>query len=508
MKAKRSVLNIVTNLLNQILTIVLGILIPRLVLTNLGSEANGLMSSITQVFAYINLLEAGVGIATVQALYKPLEMGDRDGVNGILTATKKYYFRIAWVYLAVLLGFAGLYPFLVASGYAHWQVALIILLTGGNSFFNFLFQGKYRILLEAEGKLYIITNINSLIFIATSVCKSVLLICGFDLVEIQLGFFLINLLQLVIIELYMHRHYKWIDFGVKPNFGAIAQKDSVLVHQFSTVIFSNTSVLLLSFFCDLNIASVYAVYQLVVGMINTAFVNVINSIQFAFGQKYTSDLPRFKKLLNAFEAYYNCLAGAVFAVTLLLLIPFVRIYTDGVQDVVYVDALLAILFVTRELTIFGRVASQISINVAGHFKKTMYRSLAETGINLVVSVVGVLLFGIYGVLLGTIVAVLYRTNDMILYSHKFILKTSPAKSYLHWLVNVGLCVAAGVVGFPLFYGVSTLGGFIVSGIVLVAVLFPVFFLVNSLLDREAFGVLREYAGPKLSGLWCRIKGKK
>ena len=49
---------------------------------------------------------------------------------------------------------------------------------------------------------------------------------------------------------------------------------------------------------------------------------------------------------------------------------------------------------------------------------------------------------------------------------------------------------------------------IVSGIVLVAVLFPVFFLVNSLLDREAFGVLREYAGPKLSGLWCRIKGKK
>ena len=140
MKAKRSVLNIVTNLLNQILTIALGILIPRLVLTNLGSEANGLMSSITQVFAYINLLEAGVGIATVQALYKPLEMGDRDGVNGILTATKKYYFRIAWVYLAVLLGFAGLYPFLVASGYSHWQVALIILFTGGNSFFNFLFQ--------------------------------------------------------------------------------------------------------------------------------------------------------------------------------------------------------------------------------------------------------------------------------------------------------------------------------------------------------------------------------
>lgn len=504
MKTRRSLLNISTNLLNQIVTIVLGILIPRLVLTNLGSEANGLMNSISQVFAYINLLEAGVGIATVQALYKPLAENDRGGINQILTATKKHYSKIAWVYLAVLLSFAFLYPLLVSSGYSHWQVAVIILFTGGNSFFNFLFQGKYRLLLQAEGKLYILTNINTVIFIATSISKSVLLICGFDLVEIQLGYFLINLLQLVCIELYMHTNYRWIDFRVEPNFTAISQKNSVLVHQFSTVVFSNTSVLLLSFFCDLKLASVYSVYQLVVGLLNTAFTNLVNSIQFAFGQKYHTDFERYKKLLNTFEAYYNCLISAVLTVTLILLTPFIRIYTDSVTDVVYVDGLLAVLFIVRELSIFGRIASQTAINIAGHFQRTMYRALAETAINLVVSIVGVLTIGIYGVLAGTIVASLYRTNDMILYSHKYILKKHPKKAYLHWICDIALTAVVGVICFPVFYGVSTIGGFILSGIILVAVVFPLYFVVTSLIDREAFQILKEYIAPKLRSIMQRL----
>ena len=504
MKTRRSVYNICGNLLNQFITIVLGILIPRLVLTNLGSEANGLMNSITQVFAYINLLEAGVGVATVQALYKPLSINDRNGINSILTATKKYYTKIAFIYLFVLLLFAGIYPLLVTSGYSNAQIALIILFTGGNAFFNFNFQGKYRLFLEAEGKLYILTNINTVIYIANSISKSVLLVCGFDLVAIQFGYFIMNFFQLVFIELYMHKKYKWISFKVKPDYKAISQKNSVLIHQFSTVIFSNTDVLLLTFLCDLKVASVYSVYQLVIGMINTALHNTVNSIQFAFGQKYNTDFKQYKRLLNAFEAYYCCLCSALFTVTFLLLIPFIRIYTESVTDIKYVDSLVAVLFIGRELAIFGRVASQSSINVAGHFQKTVYRSLAETVINLVVSIFGVLKFGIYGALFGTIVASLYRTNDIILYSHKYILKDSPKKSYMHWILGIVLCVIIGVFIFPLVHGVDSILGFIVWGIILVAVVFPLCFAITSVLDKSAFKVFKEYFLPKIKSIFNKL----
>lgn len=491
-------------MLNQLITIALGILIPRLVLTNLGSEANGLMNSITQVFAYINLLEAGVGVATVQALYKPLSTEDRNGINSILTATKNYYSKIAFIYLFVLLLFSGIYPLLIASAYAHWQIALIILFTGGNSFFNFKFQGKYRLYLEAEGKLYILTNINTIIYIATSISKSLLLVCGFDLVAIQCCYFFINLFQLIFIEIYMHKKYKWISFKTQPDYQAISQKNSVLIHQFSSVIFSNTDVLLLTFFSGLKVASVYSVYQLVIGMINTALQNTVNSIQFAFGQKFNTDFKQYKRLLNAFEAYYCCLSSALFTVMFLLLIPFIRIYTNSVTDIKYVDTLVAVLFVARELSFFGRVASQNAINVAGHFQKTMYRALAETVINLVVSVVCVIKFGIYGVLFGTIVALLYRTNDMILYAHKHILKESPKKSYMHWLLGIILCAIVGIVLYSVVSGVDSIIAFIVWGIGLVAVVFPLYFVAFSLLDREAFGVFKEYFLPKIKSIFKKF----
>ena len=53
--------NLLTSVLGQLITIVLGIVIPRLVLVSLGSEVNGLINSITQALGYASLLEAGVG---------------------------------------------------------------------------------------------------------------------------------------------------------------------------------------------------------------------------------------------------------------------------------------------------------------------------------------------------------------------------------------------------------------------------------------------------------------
>ena len=62
--AQKSAYNILTSVLGQAITIILGVVIPRLVLVNLGSENNGLLSSITQVLGYASLLEAGVGLVT------------------------------------------------------------------------------------------------------------------------------------------------------------------------------------------------------------------------------------------------------------------------------------------------------------------------------------------------------------------------------------------------------------------------------------------------------------
>lgn len=99
MQLKKTVYNLLSGLIGQIITIVLGIVIPRLFIVSLGSEVNGLVSSISQIFVYFGLLEAGVGLATTQALYKPIAQGNKNDINSILVATDKYYKKTGTVYL-------------------------------------------------------------------------------------------------------------------------------------------------------------------------------------------------------------------------------------------------------------------------------------------------------------------------------------------------------------------------------------------------------------------------
>lgn len=84
MNTKRGLNNILYGILSQVITMGISIIVPRLVLINLGSETNGLLHSISTVFTYLSLLEAGVGKATNQALYKPLASDDKNEINRIM----------------------------------------------------------------------------------------------------------------------------------------------------------------------------------------------------------------------------------------------------------------------------------------------------------------------------------------------------------------------------------------------------------------------------------------
>ena len=53
--------NIIFSLLNQVVTIVVGLIVPRLIIKTYGSETNGLINSITQFLGYITLLDLGFG---------------------------------------------------------------------------------------------------------------------------------------------------------------------------------------------------------------------------------------------------------------------------------------------------------------------------------------------------------------------------------------------------------------------------------------------------------------
>ena len=265
--AQKSAYNILTSVLGQAITIILGVVIPRLVLVNLGSENNGLLSSITQVLGYASLLEAGVGLASLQALYKPVAEHDEASVNAIMSATNLYYRRTGIAYLLTVIILSAIYPVIIKSSLPYGTITIVVLISGLPGVVNYYFQGKYKILLQAEGRTYIITNLATVIGILTSIGKILLLLLGFGVIAVQSLYLALSLVQMIYIDYYIRKNYAWIDLTAAPAYDKLSQRNSVLAHQLSGTIFSSTDAVTLSIFCGLSVVSVYSMYALLFGIV-------------------------------------------------------------------------------------------------------------------------------------------------------------------------------------------------------------------------------------------------
>lgn len=436
-ETQKGIANMVWGVIGQVVILVLGIAIPRLVLLNYGSEMNGFLNSMTQGFSYMALLEVGVGGSTLQALYRPVAQKDYGSINSILSATASYYKKTGIIYFGVLVLFALIYPVFVTSSIPALTMSLIILFNGMNLCLGFFIQNKFKLLLQAEGKNYIIINIHTIVTVLVSIVKAVLLLNGYDILLVQFSCGMISCLQSVYYYFYTKRRYRWINYQEKPNFDAISQKNSVMVQQITSLIFNNTDVFLLTIMGqDLKLISLYTVYNLVLYMVKTLINQVLGSFSFKLGQLYQVNKKSYLEYHHIFEIMNFVIIFSAMTVLNYCMIPFVRLYTYGVDDINYVDYKLLLLFIVIQLLDIGRTSSMNAINFAGHFKKTQNRCIIESCMNIGFSIVGIYFFGIYGALLGTISALLYRANDMILYSYKYLLHQNPFITYKRWFVCI------------------------------------------------------------------------
>lgn len=502
-KAKKSIYNVLTSVIGQVITIAMGIVIPRLVLVNLGSENNGLLSSITQALGYASLLEAGVGLASLQALYKPVAERDRPSVNAILSATNLYYKRTGLAYLLIVVLLAIIYPLIIKTTISYVVVSLVVFISGLPGVVNYYFQGKYKILLQAEGKTYIITNLTTIISILTSIGKIVLLLFGFGVIAVQSLYLVLSLLQMTYIACYIKNNYKWLDLSVAPAYDKLSQRNSVLAHQLSGTIFNNTDTIILSIFCGLSVVSVYSMYTMLFGMVGTLLSNLAGSITFILGQELGVDSKKYQKLQDGFELVYISLSFSLIFVAYTYILPFLKIYTDGISDINYMDQILPVLFVMIALLENSRLSSAKAIHVAGHFRQTQWHAWTEMIINVVVSVICVIIWGIYGTLIGTIAALLFRANAMIIYANKKILHRSPWKTYRRWLVNLALFIAVTLLSKPIFSHISldTYPKIILSAAMTCIVVIPLFFSVSSLFDRETYRYAKSIIAPYIQRIF-------
>ncbi|MBP5292055.1 MAG: hypothetical protein J6Y90_05510, partial [Lachnospiraceae bacterium] len=335
---KRGTKNLAYSIFGQAITILVGMFLPHFIILRYGSSVNGALNSVNQVFAYFVLLEAGIGAASLQSLYRPVAGDDKKSISAIMAATRRYYSRTAKLYLAAIMVFAAVYAaFLSDDSVNAAQMVGIIVFSGLGSVLNFWYQGRFKILLQAEGKKYVISYVQTATQLLVCAAKLAGIAAGFDIAMVMFLGFVATMTQTFWYMWYIRKNYGWLDENAEPDYAAVSKKNAVLVHSLSQLIFQNTDILILTVVSGFKVVSVYSVYKLVVASISGVTYQVSDSLIFAIGQTYASDRAGYEKKIDAFDVFFTTVSHTLLTVTILMYPSFIDLYTRGATDIVYAD---------------------------------------------------------------------------------------------------------------------------------------------------------------------------
>ena len=120
-----------------------------------------------------------------------------------------------------------------------------------------------------------------------------------------------------------------------------------------------------------------------------------------------------------YEFVYFSIITIIYSCTILLIIPFVKLYTEGITDANYVQGLICIYILVFAYFIHALKTPYHSLsNTAGKFKETQKGAWVEAISNLIISLILVHQVRISWVAIGTLISVLIRGIEMTIFATK------------------------------------------------------------------------------------------
>lgn len=476
--------NSISPLIYQVITIICGFILPRLILSHFGTEINGLVNSISQFLGVISFLELGVGAVVQSSLYKPLADNDNINVSKVIASADKFFRKLGYIlaiYVGVMLFY---YPYLVKQSFGFMFTATLILAISIRSFAQYFFGIVNRLLLMADQKAYIQYIAQTVAIIINTIACYVLI--AFDCsVQVVYGMTsLIFFLQPYAIHLYIKKYYA-LDRKVHYDVEPIKQKWNGVAQHVAAVILSGSDTVVLTIFSTLANVSIYAIYFLPISGARLVIMSMISGIEALIGNLWAKqDLKELRKVFAWTEWLIHTGTTLIFTLTAVLIVPFVQAYTHGVSDANYIQPLFGILLVAANSGHCLRLPYNIMILAAGHYKQTQHNYIIAAVINIVISIIGVKQFGLIGVTLGTMAAMVYQTVWMAWYNSKNFIQWPMRNFFKQMAVNVVSALSIFTVnGYFNMTGVSYLGWVVLAIKATVCGVFVVF-LINYIFYKE------------------------
>ena len=419
-RSKNFIFNTAWAAIYQIVIMAVGFITPRIMLQFYGSEVNGLLTSITQFITYFSLVEAGLSGASVYSLYKPLAEKNYKKVSSIVVATRNFYNISGYIFSILILGLAIGYSILIESSTLSpiYVFALVIVLgfTGAVDFFSL---GKYRALLTADQKMYIISLASAISIIVNTVIIVFMSYYRINIVIVRAVALSSILLRSFIFILYVHKNYAYINYKEEPDNSSLSKRWDALYLQILGAVHTGAPVIIATIFTNLKTVSIYGIYYMVIGGINGILGVFTSGLSASFGDIIVrKQWDILKKAYQEFEFVYYNLITIVYGIAMVTIMGFINLYTKDITDTNYNIPVLGFLFVLNGLLYNIKTPQGMMVISAGLYKETKIQTTIQGGVAVVLGVLLAPKFGLIGILIGSCISNLYRDVDLIFYIPK------------------------------------------------------------------------------------------
>ena len=492
MKNKITLLNIISTIVLQVVTIISFFIIPKIILSYFGSNVNGLVSSIEQFLNYITLIEGGITGVISASLYKPLIEKNENKINAILNTAKEFYKKIGLIFIIYSLILAIIYPLLFKTEFSFLYVSILVIILAIKLFVQYMFSVTYKTLLNSDKKVYIV-SISQTIMIIINVLLSIISVKiypSIHLLKVITG--ILYLMQPIVYNYYVNKYFK-INKDVKKDTLLLKQRWNGFSVNLAAFIHLSTDISILTIFTDFATVSVYSVYSLVTNGIKQMINAVSRAIVPTIGQAYASGNNKdINMKMDLYEYIIFILVFVTCSVAGFLITPFVMLYTKGINDANYYQPLFGILILLSEALYLIKFPHLELSYSANKFKEITKPAFIEAAINIIISIILVNKYGLIGIAIGTIVAMLYRMAFHIYFTSKLIDNRKQNIFYRKLIIFstgclIGILICNIIPCFEL-----TVVNWIINAIIYSVIFGIIYILISIIFFRKEINYLKKY----------------
>ena len=401
--------NIVTGLLNRIISIFLPFFVRTIIIYKMGSEYAGLSNLFTAVLQVLNIADMGFNTAIVYNLYKAFANNDKEEINALVNLIKIIYRIVGIIILVLGLCLTPFITHLINGSYPNdINIYILFVLYLTNSVLSYFLFSYKETLLIADQRNDIATNIRCAFNILRYIGEFLIILLTKNFYLYLIVSVLCTALTNIFIQIVTKRRYPFIHKTLDKRHFSREQKKQItglFISKISNTFRNSFDSIIISAMLGLTMSAIYgnyfyilnSVFYLMLEVSNAMGASVGNSLVIENEQKNYSDFKKFSLL-------YSWLSG-LFAICLMNLYqPFMKMWVG--------ENLMCTNIETFLFAFYFYSLSQCNIrnqyiDGTGMWWKLKFTYLLEAFVNLGLNVLLCYFWGIAGVIISTIITVVF-----------------------------------------------------------------------------------------------------